>query len=777
MTLTVSLVERPSSISANSSRPIFVQEQPVAVAGPAGPQGPAGPTGPTGPTGPRGAKGDTGATGATGATGPTGPAGTSVTIVGAVANAAALNPAYGGSVGDGYITEDNGHLHIWNGATWDDVGEVRGPQGPAGATGATGPQGPQGDQGDAGPTGATGPQGPQGDAGPAGTTAWAGITDKPTTFAPSAHVHAQYAEKTGDTFTGVVTTTRAGQNMAAFQNTNSPNAHNTVFRIANDGNPAFVHGSDDAIALKIEPTGTTITDDNAAVTLEKGDARYPLRSGRVFHSIDYGITSTGDMSTQIATLNAAAVAAKADTLDPVKIVLEGTIQISEPITLGGTGENYVIDTTNALIEVIAGGDLEANSDQAAVTIQASTSNIFLGTISADHYCGGYMFDGCLKSQIFGGRVERFTYRGYDTTGNNADMQHYSPSGNEWDISEPEYDISASYVSDGYYANCNDMVVHGANLGYCGRPIVYGPDAGQTFFVSAHPYNGNLHAPDDPGVDPRDHPNCVTNLCTGNVYLIAPYIDNGYVDDQTGSLTIQGGRHYVANNRVTMTHPFTRVKMQVDPTNMDGTIQDFDSSVGFYSGSFTNDFSNAVTDMVYTPSQMRDDGRRARVSKVETRLITDHGVNWDNYTIKQGDGTASIVERYKAGTSAEVNVEYRAGTVTITGAGTTGEVLVASDVESGMKGSGDTLELYAGDTLVAVVKPNGNIRPGTDGGGNMGETSFRWEKLFANSVVLSLTDAPASSADTGVAGEVRADANYVYVCTATDTWKRAALSTW
>lgn len=40
-----------------------------------------------------------------------------------------------------------------------------------------------------------------------------------------------------------------------------------------------------------------------------------------------------------------------------------------------------------------------------------------------------------------------------------------------------------------------------------------------------------------------------------------------------------------------------------------------------------------------------------------------------------------------------------------------------------------------------------------------------------------THTPASASATGTAGEVAWDANYVYVCTATDTWKRVALSTW
>ena len=43
--------------------------------------------------------------------------------------------------------------------------------------------------------------------------------------------------------------------------------------------------------------------------------------------------------------------------------------------------------------------------------------------------------------------------------------------------------------------------------------------------------------------------------------------------------------------------------------------------------------------------------------------------------------------------------------------------------------------------------------------------------------ISDTAAPSSATDTGTAGEVRYDGSYIYVCVATDTWVRAALSTW
>jgi len=42
---------------------------------------------------------------------------------------------------------------------------------------------------------------------------------------------------------------------------------------------------------------------------------------------------------------------------------------------------------------------------------------------------------------------------------------------------------------------------------------------------------------------------------------------------------------------------------------------------------------------------------------------------------------------------------------------------------------------------------------------------------------ALNTAPISATDTGVLGEIRYDANYMYVCVSTNTWKRSALTTW
>lgn len=48
--------------------------------------------------------------------------------------------------------------------------------------------------------------------------------------------------------------------------------------------------------------------------------------------------------------------------------------------------------------------------------------------------------------------------------------------------------------------------------------------------------------------------------------------------------------------------------------------------------------------------------------------------------------------------------------------------------------------------------------------------------FTGSVIIDSLP-PNSSNDTGSAGEVRYDHNYVYVCISHNTWKRAQLSNW
>jgi hypothetical protein len=63
-------------------------------------------------------------------------------------------------------------------------------------------------------------------------------------------------------------------------------------------------------------------------------------------------------------------------------------------------------------------------------------------------------------------------------------------------------------------------------------------------------------------------------------------------------------------------------------------------------------------------------------------------------------------------------------------------------------------------------------------GNVVATRVTTDNLTTTRMTANVTDTvPATATDTGNRGEIRFDSNYMYVCIATNTWKRFALSTW
>ena len=94
-----------------------------------------------------------------------------------------------------------------------------------------------------------------------------------------------------------------------------------------------------------------------------------------------------------------------------------------------------------------------------------------------------------------------------------------------------------------------------------------------------------------------------------------------------------------------------------------------------------------------------------------------------------------------------------------------------------------IDIYEGSAVIAL-----NARIGGKGvdtffcitSGNFGiGTGAPTRKLDVNSDSIRVRTAktPANAAATGVAGEICWDASYIYICTATNTWKRAAIATW
>ena len=51
------------------------------------------------------------------------------------------------------------------------------------------------------------------------------------------------------------------------------------------------------------------------------------------------------------------------------------------------------------------------------------------------------------------------------------------------------------------------------------------------------------------------------------------------------------------------------------------------------------------------------------------------------------------------------------------------------------------------------------------------------KVLVGNLIVSTTSTPASATASGTTGTIAWDSSYIYVCTATNTWKRTAISTW
>ncbi len=89
--------------------------------------------------------------------------------------------------------------------------------------------------------------------------------------------------------------------------------------------------------------------------------------------------------------------------------------------------------------------------------------------------------------------------------------------------------------------------------------------------------------------------------------------------------------------------------------------------------------------------------------------------------------------------------------------------------------------HAGDLILDtnVGNDSGNITITTGVNGNISIAPNGSGKVVLSTDVVNIseTKTPASASATGTAGDVCWDADYIYVCTATDTWKRVAISTW
>ena len=171
------------------------------------------------------------------------------------------------------------------------------------------------------------------------------------------------------------------------------------------------------------------------------------------------------------------------------------------------------------------------------------------------------------------------------------------------------------------------------------------------------------------------------------------------------------------------------------------------------------------------------------------------------TTVQGTGDSSFVGNVGIGTDSpysRLNLEGAKNTSIITLGSTTnnsswsvGDKYGAIDFYSGdASGAGSGIkasisyEVEAGstDSTNSMVFRSAGTSAGTNNTERMriasdGAATFASSVSATNYKVSALNTAPTTATSTGTTGEIRYTADYIYVCTATDTWKRTALTTW
>jgi hypothetical protein len=87
------------------------------------------------------------------------------------------------------------------------------------------------------------------------------------------------------------------------------------------------------------------------------------------------------------------------------------------------------------------------------------------------------------------------------------------------------------------------------------------------------------------------------------------------------------------------------------------------------------------------------------------------------------------------------------------------------------------DLGSGSTILVARDSNGTNQFIVGGSGVVQITNSLQLNGSANVLRIVNSQTPASASATGIAGTIAWDTSYIYVCTATNTWKRVAIATW
>ena len=180
----------------------------------------------------------------------------------------------------------------------------------------------------------------------------------------------------------------------------------------------------------------------------------------------------------------------------------------------------------------------------------------------------------------------------------------------------------------------------------------------------------------------------------------------------------------------------------------------------------------------------------------TNVITDAGVaNWNTAYSWGNHATAGYVTAYTNTTYTQQSVQDNADVkLRLTGSdGVLDDIKITAGTNvsfSAVGANGFTINATAQQSGGATVTTSDSAPSAPDDGdlwwksdeGRLkvfyqDPTGSQWVDASPPLAAVALGNAPSTASSTGSAGDIRYDSGYVYICVATDTWKRAALTTW